>query len=1049
MRNIWSKLKNIKKNRYLILIPILVLLAVIIPNETRALLDIGNIAENTLMAPVHTILLAIVGMLGALMQVVMYLFVAIAQYDGFATANAISLGWAMIRDLCNMVIVVYLLYTAFMYALGQGHVELDKSLVNLVLVAIGVNFSKTITLLLVDVSQVVMLTFVNSFKNIGVAELYRIMNVGSFFTLSDKPVSTSSALATEFFTIIIMLVVLTVIGLFMAILVVRVVMIWLHIVLSPIYVAGFGVSWLKGYHDTWWKEMKEYLIIGPCLAFFIWLTFASLQQTTSNALVPDPTKFENLKNTATATASLGEIGTVDRISGLIVALALLLGGVSLCSKYASSSAFPIGGFDKKLKDWSTGVAKSVSGYNRVEGAATSFGKGLVKGGGERAYNNRFLRQFTERGRKESDERTAARAQGIAGGKWSARALQNVQEKQQEAKSADFKMQGAMDNKGEFKKRYDLAIKEGNAEDVKALMDAGADKGWLDDKMFEEGKTVISSSFGLIAGASGWARDKAKGYGATEKDLDQISGLGIARGSRERADKAQIQFLNKIAKKSTNPLDAGVKTVDGDTGEIIEGAKTKGERLKEKMKKMSLEDIKKTANTSDSLMGDNAADKISGMANKAEQMGKLDQDERDKVKTQLDNLKKQDGFLASLTEEEGKEMEKLYEAVTAKWDSSGSRSVIDGVTDKGGSIFADSGTPAMPNIDDFENTKEGNKKYKAEMKARQDSIDASIKTKAKGQGRNKIEYDQAKQDTANLLDHSKASRGVVQGVVGLGAGMATGSMDKMLKSVKDGFSSLRRVGSTADSADRASLQNSSKALQSTVLNDSNIDPLIDTNTTALIDQLFTNAKANFTSDELGRTVDLKDPRVNEMIGEYELVMPEGESITRAQLLDKVKEQIINTQDELGRAIQFGSTPQEVSMKETQLRRQMQDAVLMLSPNASDNKKYAASNSFTEVPPARIEVINKNLTSAKGAGNEIAAINQIDMGMAELSAMYDEMRNRGGNLQVIEQERNKLETIRQRFESDPNAATNIKIEALKEHNDETIRMMKTKGFFATEV
>lgn len=1029
------------------LIPVLVLVAVTVPHFvsaqnilTATISSVVALAESTVLAPFHAIALAIVGMLGALMQVVMYMFVAVAQYDGFANAPAISLGWSMIRDLCNMVIVVYLLFIAFKYALGLGHVELDKDLVNLVLVAIGVNFSKTITLLLVDISQVVMLTFVNSFKNIGVAEIYRIMNVGSFLSISTTPSSSIGALATEFFTIIIMTVVLTVLSLFMAILIVRIVMIWFQIILSPIFIAGYGVSWLKAYHERWKKEMTEYLLIGPCLAFFIWLTFASLQNATTNPLIPDKAKFEALNKVATAGEALGEMGSVDKISGLIIALALLMGGITVCSKYATTMP---GGFDKKLKEWSVGAAKFASGYNKAE----SFGKGLAKGIGDRAYNTRFLKEFTARGGKETNERLEGRGQVITGGKWSARALQNVQEKQQEAKNADFKLQGAMDNKGEFKKRYDLALKSGNAEDIKALQKAGAPKGWLDDKMFEEAKPIIAGSFGIIAGISGKARDIAKGYGVTEEDLDKISGLGIAGGSRERADKAQIQFLNEIAKISTNPLDAGPKTIDGDTGELIEGAKTKGERLKEKMKKMSLEDIKKTANTSDSLMGDNAADKISGMANKAEQLGKLDQDERDKVKTQLENLKKQEGFLASLTEDEGKDMEKLYEAVSAKWDSSGSRSVIDGVTDKGGSIFTDKDTLPIPNRDDYDDTKEGKKQYKDAMTARQKAIDASIKAKAQGQGRSKIDYEKSKNDTADMLNHSKVSRGIFQGGFGLAAKLSdklSGSIDGIHKGIGDGIASLKQGGPKTFTGERGELQNASKAIQSSVLNSGNVDNLIDANAGALVDQLISAAKNNFTSDELGRTVDLKDPKNNWADDGIDFTIFEGESITRKELLDRVGAELKNTQDELRNA-----SADQQQLIEQKLRRQMQDAVLMLSPDANDNKKFAASSSFTEVPPARLEGINKNLNTAKATGNEISAINQIDSSMAELSAMYDEMRNKGGNLNVIAEQRQKLDDIRQKFEADPNAATDAKIDALKKHNDDTIRMMKSKGFFATEV
>jgi hypothetical protein len=59
-------------------------------------------------------------------------------------------------------------------------------------------------------------------------------------------------------------------------LVIRMVMLWIYIVLSPL--AYLLASFPQGasYSQRWWSDFSKNLIVGPILAFFLWLSFASM-----------------------------------------------------------------------------------------------------------------------------------------------------------------------------------------------------------------------------------------------------------------------------------------------------------------------------------------------------------------------------------------------------------------------------------------------------------------------------------------------------------------------------------------------------------------------------------------------------------------------------------------------------------------------------------------------------------------------------------------------------------------------------------------------------
>ncbi len=279
----------------------------------------------------------VVNFIGSLIAFFMTFFVAIAQYDGFASAPAVTQGWVLIRDIANMLIVLSLLVIAFMSAFDSGRYGLTKSLGQLIAVAILVNFSKTITLFAISISQVIMLSFVNAFATVGQGNLFQILGLERVFDVAKQsPGSTQfAALAAMLFTVVILIIVLGVIIALSMTFLVRVIVFWFLLVLSPLAIAMYAVPFrqLKKIKDKWTEELVNWLVLGPMLAFFIWLTFVSLKG--ASTVFGDTSGYAQR---AAEAQKLGEFAAFDTLTGYIIAVAMLLGGIKFSTDIAGSAA---------------------------------------------------------------------------------------------------------------------------------------------------------------------------------------------------------------------------------------------------------------------------------------------------------------------------------------------------------------------------------------------------------------------------------------------------------------------------------------------------------------------------------------------------------------------------------------------------------------------------------------------------------------------------------------------------------------------------------------
>jgi len=351
--------------------------------------------------------------LGLVLILVMKGLLLIATYQNFIQSGAVIEGWVIMRDLANMFFVVILLVIAFATILHLEEYNYKKWLPKLILMAVLINFSKTICGLMIDVAQIIMLTFVNAFKDMAGGNLIDMLGIKSIVTIAkgSESVGFWAIVGAYILGLIYMIVALVVITTMMMVLVMRLVMIWIYVVLSPLAYLLSAFPGGQKYAKEWWSEFIKNLVVGPILAFFIWLSFAALQTGSHPDIATDvvgsansteeSTSFANSISTATSTMTkptmVTEASTPGVLIKFVIGIGMLIGGLKISQQIGGAAGSVAG--------------KGMSQLSSMGAATTKFGK---KWAGKVVSGDNMLARKTMKGAK-FDFRPASIVESIKAG----------------------------------------------------------------------------------------------------------------------------------------------------------------------------------------------------------------------------------------------------------------------------------------------------------------------------------------------------------------------------------------------------------------------------------------------------------------------------------------------------------------------------------------------------------------------------------------------------------------------------------------------------------
>ena len=328
----------------------------------------------------------IVWVLGKILLFVIGWLTQVASWDQFIGVPAVIEGWTIIRDLCNMFFILLLLAIAFATILRVESYNIKRLLPKVIIAAILINFSRTICGLVVDFSQIVMLTFVNAFAGAGVSNngannLVNMLGMDHMMDFIDKKDDLGGDLGMKtvggiVVALIASLIAFVVICAMLAVLLFRIIMIWVYIVLSPLAFLLFAFPHGKGYASRWLSSFSKQVIVGPVLAFFLWLALYTANESSARMS----------KEVVTSQGMEGGIMSsfleATTFQTYIITIAFLLGGLIISQEIGEVSGKAAGkglAAINKGKAWTGKQARRPVDWGAEKGKQAA--KGTAKGAG--------------------------------------------------------------------------------------------------------------------------------------------------------------------------------------------------------------------------------------------------------------------------------------------------------------------------------------------------------------------------------------------------------------------------------------------------------------------------------------------------------------------------------------------------------------------------------------------------------------------------------------------------------------------------------------------
>ncbi len=357
---------------------------------------------------------------GWALTIVSRILVIILSYQNFANEDIINRGWVVTRDFSNMLFIIILLVIALGTILRSGRYGYQQNLRRLVLMAILINFSKSIALFFIEVSQVVTLAFVNAFLNSLQAGFPELLGLTPVLQLvkgsgAEQAVGGVSVFVQIMLGGIMMVIALIVIVIITLLFLYRIIAFGFIIILAPI--AFLLSAWPTGftYYQRWWKELGNYTAVGPALAFFLWLSFSVVQQPTASGCLSQivagkgqDSSFTIQRNDETAQGQLNQAAVSGAVTGetacptpsnnplvatilrFLVGISLLIGGLTVAKELSVAGGAMANKWSGKLGGALKGMAVGAAATAGMGALAVTRGVGSSIASGVSLADNKLL-----------------------------------------------------------------------------------------------------------------------------------------------------------------------------------------------------------------------------------------------------------------------------------------------------------------------------------------------------------------------------------------------------------------------------------------------------------------------------------------------------------------------------------------------------------------------------------------------------------------------------------------------------------------------------------
>ncbi len=325
-----------------------------------------------------------------LLELEVWILPMIAQYNNFTGQEGVIKGWVALRDLANMFFILVLLVIAFATILRIQKYGYRQLLSRFLIMAILINFSMTIVGLVIDLSQVIMLTFVSAIKEVAAGNVVVALGLDKVMNMGAGSTGASTYITAMFLGAIMLIVAVVIIGIYIMILAMRIVKLWIEIVVAPIAFLAYTFPDTQKFYNEWVQELIKDIVVGPSLVFFLWLAFT----ITGSGGIGAEINAIDPSSTTEVGGDVSEAAEPPNLLNFVIGIAMLMAGLQMSAK--------AGGVGASLAGKTAAKINAVPG--RIGRRAAVGAGGLVKAGAIRGYDAMAASVVDNKGLKESESR---------------------------------------------------------------------------------------------------------------------------------------------------------------------------------------------------------------------------------------------------------------------------------------------------------------------------------------------------------------------------------------------------------------------------------------------------------------------------------------------------------------------------------------------------------------------------------------------------------------------------------------------------------------------
>ncbi len=366
-------------------------------SESSGLFSLGGLAFDIvggLLSPVAVGLVKLVSYITMLSGVVLNASVYYTVTNMAKSLNdlpALNIAWTTIRDLANMGFIFMLLSASIMTIIGKEK-DARGIVVKMVIAAILINFSLFFTKVIIDVANLLALTFYSAtapgagsdFLSSGLSN--NIIQALGAQTLWESAgnLDGSTVFNAAILSSITLLVTAFVFAAMAVMFLVRYVVLIFVLILSPLMVLSSVFPALKDYSKKWWDALLNQAFFAPVFFILMWVTLTLVKGISDKVFIPvTGSSLANGLNPSSIS-----VGGVSMLINYAVILGFIVATLVI-SKSIADKASPMAA---SLNKWALGKAGGAT-----LGLAGRVGRGTVGRAGAALGDREDLKRAAEKG----------------------------------------------------------------------------------------------------------------------------------------------------------------------------------------------------------------------------------------------------------------------------------------------------------------------------------------------------------------------------------------------------------------------------------------------------------------------------------------------------------------------------------------------------------------------------------------------------------------------------------------------------------------------------